>query len=143
MLIGPSNFLLALRVPFTPPTSKTPIIVRSVDYAGEEHPATSKRTVVVPIAQLPLRDADAIHKFKILAGARWTPEPPKDAGVGSSESGREHGYMKISCEDFPEPAQNLKWASDAIDRLIEEANVRFSFLRLVFFQLKINTGPQR
>lgn len=77
----------------------------------------------MPVAQLPLRDEDAIHKFKILAGPRWTPDPPKDAGVGPNEANREHGYMKISCEDFPEPAQNLKWASDVIERLIAEANV--------------------
>jgi hypothetical protein len=113
----------ALRRPFIPPTSATPLIVRSVDYAGEVHPATIKRTVVVPVAQLPLRDVDAMHKFKILAGVRWTPDPPKDAGVGPNETGREHGYIKVSCEDFPEPAQNLKWASDVIDRLIAEANV--------------------
>jgi small subunit ribosomal protein S35 len=115
-------YLVEFRVPFTPPTSATPLIVRSVDYAGEEHPATIKRTVVVPVAQLPLRDEDAIHKFKILAGVRWTPVPPKDAGVGPNETGREHGYIKIACEDFPEPAQNLKWASDVIERLLKEAN---------------------
>lgn len=114
--------LVVLRRPFTPPTSATPIIVRSIDYAGEEHPATNKQTIVVPVAQLPLRDEDAMHKFKVLAGVRWTPDPPKDAGVGPNETGREHGYIKISCEDFPHPAQNLKWASDVIDRLIEEAN---------------------
>lgn len=113
----------ALRVPFQPPTSKKPLISRSVDYAGEQHPATNKRTIVVPVAQLPLRDEDAIHKFKVLAGPRWTPDPPKDGGVGPNEADREHGYMKIACEDFPEPAQNLKWASDVIDRLIAEANV--------------------
>lgn len=110
-------------MPFTPPTSDTPLIVRSIDYAGEEHPATTKRTVVVPVAKLPLRDQAAAHKFKVLAGVRWTPEPPKDAGVGPNETGKEHGYFKISCQDFPEPAQNLKWASDVIDRLIAEANV--------------------
>jgi len=114
--------LVSLRRDFTPPTSATPIIVRSIDYAGEEHPATSKRTIVAPIAQLPLRDNDARHKFKVLAGVRWTPDPPKDAGVGPNETERKHGYIKISCEDFPHPAQNLKWASDVIDRLIAEAN---------------------
>lgn len=77
----------------------------------------------MPIAQLPLKGEDAIHKFKILAGVRWTPEPPKDAGIGPTESGREHGYIKISSEDFPHPAQNLKWASDVIDQLIEQSNV--------------------
>jgi small subunit ribosomal protein S35 len=80
--------------------------------------------VVVPVAQLPLKDNKAIHKFKLLAGVRWTLHPPKDAGLGPDETGREHGYFKISCDDFPEPAQNLKWASDMIDKLVEEAIVR-------------------
>ena len=115
----------ALRIPFSPPTSDTPLIVRSVEYVGEDHPAAIKQTVVVPVAQLPLRNKVALHKFKILAGVRWTPDPPKNAGVGPNETGREHGYIKISCEDFPDPAQNLKWASDMIDRLIAEANVSF------------------
>lgn len=128
----------ALRTPYTPPTSKTPLIVRSVDYAGEQHPATSKRTVVVAVAQLPLRDVDAIHKFKVLAGVRWTPDPPKDAGIGPNEVDRQHGYMKISCEDFPEPAQNLKWASDVIDRLIAEANVSMKYKQ--FFLSSILTA---
>lgn len=107
-----------------------------MDYAGEQHPATNKRTMVVPVAQLPLRDENAIHKFKVLAGPRWTPEPPKDAGIGPNESDRVHGYIKIACEDFPEPAQNLKWASDIIDRLIIEANVSPLFSLSVVLQLK-------
>jgi small subunit ribosomal protein S35 len=94
-----------------------------VDYAGEEHPATVKRSIVVSVGQLPLRGDDAIHNIKLLAGSRWTPEPPLDSGVGPNEPDREHGYIKISCEDFPKPAMNLKWASDALDRLIAEANV--------------------
>lgn len=97
-----------------------------IDYAGEEHPATVKRSVVVPVGQLPLQGDDAIHKIKLLAGPRWTPDPPSDSGVGPNEPDREHGYIKISCEDFPKPAMNLKWASDALDRLIAEANVELS-----------------
>lgn len=82
-----------------------------------------KRTIVAPVAKLPLKNDAAIHKFKLLAGVRWSLEPPRDAGIGPDESGREHGYIKISCEDFPRPGMNLKWASDALDRLITEANV--------------------
>ena len=51
-------------------------------------------------------------------------EPPKDAGVGKEEDVGNQGFVKISCEDFPSPAMNLKWASDALDRLIAAANVR-------------------
>ncbi|KAF8647934.1 hypothetical protein AX16_006466 [Volvariella volvacea WC 439] len=113
--------LVAFRKPFRPPTSATPLVVRSIDYAGEEHPATVKRVVVVPVDQLPLRDETAIHKLKLLAGPRWTPNPPADAGVSGLETWG-NGFIKISCEDFPKPSQNLKWASDALDRLISEAN---------------------
>lgn len=49
--------------------------------------------------------------------------------MGLNEAGKEHGYIKISCEDFPHPAQNLKWASDVIDRLVTEANVRVLSLK--------------
>ena len=114
---------LASRKPFVPPTPKTPVIVRSIFYGGEEHPVTVKRVIVVPVAYLPLKDDAARHSLKLIAGTRWTPTPPRDSGTGSDEPGGEHGYVKISCEDFPRPAMNLKWASDALDRLVEEANV--------------------
>ncbi|RPD81912.1 hypothetical protein L226DRAFT_475371 [Lentinus tigrinus ALCF2SS1-7] len=114
--------LVAYRKPFVPPDSSNPLIIRSVSYGGEPHPAAAKRTIVVPVAKLPLKNADAIHKFKVLAGVRWTPDPPADSGIGSEESGHEHGYFKISCEDFPKDAMNLKWASDTLDRLLAAAN---------------------
>lgn len=86
---------------------------------------TAKRTIVTPVSRLPLKNEAAIHKFKLLAGVRWSIEPPKDGGIGLSEMEAcgEHGYFKISCEDFPQSAMNLKWASDVIDRLVAEANV--------------------
>ena len=94
-----------------------------MSYGGEEHPAAVKRALTVAVSQLPLKDERAIHKFRLLAGVRWTPTPPKDSGIKPGESA-EHGYVKISCEDFPEPAMNLKWVSDRLDDLINEANVR-------------------
>ncbi|KAG9314291.1 mitochondrial ribosomal subunit protein-domain-containing protein [Chiua virens] len=113
---------VAFRKPFIPPTAEAPLVIRSVDYAGEEHLLTAKRTVVVPVAQLPLQNDLAIHKIKLLAGARWTPDPPKNAGVPlDTEQGR-HGYIKIACEDFPQPAMNLKWISDTIDGLVSTAS---------------------
>ncbi|KAI0830590.1 mitochondrial ribosomal subunit protein-domain-containing protein [Trametes gibbosa] len=114
--------LVAYRKPFVPPDSSLPLIVRSISYGGEPHPAAAKRTIVVPVARLPLKNEAAIHKFKVLAGVRWTPDAPTDAGVNAEESGGEHGYFKISCEDFPKAAMNLKWASDTLDRLLATAN---------------------
>lgn len=114
----------AFRKPFIPPTDR-PLAIRSIRFAGEEHPADKKRVVVANVDDLPLKDEDAIHKFKLLAGPRWTPSPPADAGVsGLKDWG--HGFIKISCEDFPQPAMNLKWTSDTLDKLITEANARSS-----------------
>ncbi|KAF5384956.1 hypothetical protein D9615_001447 [Tricholomella constricta] len=113
--------LVAYRKPFVPPSPATPVIVRSLDYAGEEHPATTKRVVVVSVDELPLRDALAVHKFKLLAGTRWTPNPPADAGISGLQIWR-NGFVKISCEDFPKASMNLKWASDTLDKLISVAN---------------------
>jgi len=92
-------------------------------YQGEPHPADVKRVIVVPVHSLPLKDEAALHKFIILAGSRWSPVPPTDGGVSGLDNWG-NGYIKISCEDFPRPSQNLKWASDTLDKLIEEANVR-------------------
>jgi len=114
--------LVQYRIPFTPPSTERPLIVRTIDYCGEEHPASAKRVVVSPVSQLPLRTPDAVHNIKLLAGARWSPETPRDSGVGLGEKVDEHGYIKISCEDFPEPGMNLKWISDVFDRLIEQAH---------------------
>jgi len=91
-------------------------------------PVLRKRVLVAPVAKLPLNGPKAIHNFKIIAGARWTIEPPKDGGIGNDEPKDQHGYVKISSENFPEPNQNLKWANDVLDRMIHEANVRlFTF----------------
>jgi len=114
--------LVAFRKPFVPPTPETPLVIRSISYGGEEHPVAVKRVVVAPVAHLPLKDDAARHSLKLIAGTRWTPTPPRDSGIGSDEPGGEHGYVKISCEDFTKPAMNLKWASDALDRLIGETN---------------------
>lgn len=115
--------VVAFRKPFVPPPPSQPLVIRSIAYGGEEHPVIRKRVIVTPVSRLPLKNDAAIHKFKLLAGPRWSPEAPKDSGLGHVEDSGAHGYIKISCEDFPEPAMNLKWASDALDRLIAEANV--------------------
>jgi len=90
-------------------------------------PVLRKRVLVAPVTKLPLNGPKAIHNFKIIAGVHWTIEPPKDSGVGKDELKDQHGYVKISSENFPEPNQNLKWANDVLIRMIREANVRLIF----------------
>lgn len=127
--------LAAFRKPFVPPTDKTPLVLRSFSYGGEPHPAEHKASLTVPVSRLPLHTPAAVHKFKLLAGVRWTPTPPKDAGLGPSEftvdgedaSGpgaqvAKEGYFKIASEDFPEVRMNVKWCSDVLDRMLAEAN---------------------
>lgn len=125
----------AFRKPFKPPTDARPLVIRSIHYAGEQHPARLKRVIVVPVARLPLKDKHAIHKLKLLAGVRWTPEAPADAGLSPAEKELEHGFIKISCEDFPRARMNLKWISDTIDRLVAEANVCHPLLETTCFIL--------
>ena len=96
-------------------------------YQGEGHPAVIKRAIVVPVDQLPLKGEQAIHKIKLLAGSRWTPNPPLDAGVSRNEEWK-NGFIKISCESFPKPSMNLRWASDTLDKLVEASNVRIFFI---------------
>ncbi|KAG2350271.1 hypothetical protein BDR05DRAFT_869329 [Suillus weaverae] len=114
--------LVAFRKPFVPPTAATPLVIRSVNFAGEQHPLTAKRSVVVPVAHLPLRNEVAFHRAKLLAGVRWMPEPPRDSGISADEDAAKHGFIKISCEDFPRANMNLKWISDTLDKLVLEAN---------------------
>ena len=121
----------AFRKPFVLPTRETPLVVRSISYGGEEHPATVKSALTVAVSQLPLKDKRAMYKFRLLAGVRWTPTPPKDSGIKLGESA-EHGYVKIACENFPEPAMNLKWVSDRLDDLINAANVCQISARFMF-----------
>lgn len=96
-------------------------------YGGIKHPVQRKAALVAPVTRLPLANKAAIHKFKLLAGVRWSLQPPRDSGVGKDEtkllSEGGHGYFKISHEAFPELSMNLKWCSDTLDRLIVEANV--------------------
>ena len=75
------------------------------------------------MSDLPLKGAQERHTFKLLAGPRWFPTPPTDAGISPEESQSEDGFIKISCEDFPKGPMNLKWASDTLDRLLAAANV--------------------
>jgi len=116
--------LKRLRSPFIPPTAATPLVIRSISYNGEEHPVTRKRVIVAAVSQLLLDSSQAVHKLKLLAGPRWSLQPPRDSGIGSEQHEKIgfHGYIKLSCEEFPEPEMNLKWGCDLLDNLLREAN---------------------
>jgi small subunit ribosomal protein S35 len=91
--------------------------------------------MVVAVNDLPLKNTMAKKRLILLAGPRWTPNPPTDAGI-SKYAEWEHGFVKISCEDFQQPARNLKWISDTLNKLVERANVS-NFTH--FFPLEMNT----
>lgn len=114
----------AFRRPFVPPPSDKYLTHRQLWYGGEEHPAEKKAVIVVPVSKLPLTQPSAVHKFKLIAGTRWSREYPKDSGFSSHEleSLGEQGFIKISCEDMPDHGLNLKWCSDVLDRMVKESN---------------------
>ncbi|BGP38019.1 37S ribosomal protein S24, mitochondrial [Rhodotorula kratochvilovae] len=110
--------LVAFRQPFTPPSSSAVVRVRHQHYQGEAHPASRKVTISAPISALPLPTPEARHKFKLLAGARWTPPLPGHEGEGT---------VKLACEMFPSERMNEKWCSDTLDKLLAEAATGDSF----------------
>ncbi|GAA5862254.1 hypothetical protein JCM8547_007784 [Rhodosporidiobolus lusitaniae] len=107
--------LVAFRQPFNPPSPSHSIQVRHQHYQGEPHPASRKVTVNVPVSSLSsaLKTPEARHKFKLLAGPRWTPALEGQEGEGS---------VKIGCELFPSERMNEKWCSDTLDKLLKEAS---------------------
>lgn len=89
------------------------IKVRHQHYQGEPHPASRKVSITFKASALPPLETEAQqHKFKLLCGPRWNALTDE---------------VKISCELFPTPEMNEKWCSDALDRLIKEAQVRSAF----------------
>ncbi|GAA5978864.1 hypothetical protein JCM11641_003593 [Rhodosporidiobolus odoratus] len=109
------NELVAFRQPFNPPSPKATLKVRHQHYQGESHPASRKVTVTVPVSSLPLSGPQAKHKFKLLAGPRWTPSLDAKEGQGQD------GQVKVACEVFPSERMNEKWCSDVLDKMIKEA----------------------
>lgn len=125
VLAQPLFCLVALRKPFKPPQSTTPLVVRSLYYGGEGHPVEKKRCITVAVDNLPLTSPQAVHRARLIAGTRWSPDPPKNSGISIKDDWGS-GYIKVACEDFPEPAMNFKWASDRIDEIVAAANVSYS-----------------
>jgi len=111
--------------------------VRHQHYQGEPHPASRKVTISAPIASLPLDTPAARHKFKLLAGPRWTPPLPGAAARQQQQQQQDEGEVKLACEMFPSERMNEKWCSDTLDKLVAEANVR------PFFPLSLPRAKKR
>ena len=85
----------------------TPLRFRYTTYMGEYHPSARKVVVtfhlphITPLLPSPLH-ADKLIK---LLGTRYNPETQT---------------AKLSCERFPEPAQNKRYLGDLVNSLIDE-----------------------
>ncbi|KAL7270974.1 37S ribosomal protein S24, mitochondrial [Rhizina undulata] len=97
--------LTALCKPFVPPTKKQILRFRYTTYMGEKHPAEPKVVMEVATIDLDLNDQQRAKLIK-LAGVRYNPETD---------------IIRMSCEMFEQPAQNKRYLSDVLDRLIAEA----------------------
>ncbi|KAI5855867.1 mitochondrial ribosomal subunit protein-domain-containing protein [Tricharina praecox] len=98
-------YLAQLAKPFVPPTDAQPLRFRYTTYMGEDHPAESKVVLEFSPADLGL-DIGQQAKLVKLVGRRYHP-------------GKR--IVKMSCEMFEHQAQNKRYLSDLLDKLIVEA----------------------
>lgn len=94
-------------VPFEPPGGEQVLRFRYTTYMGDKHPAEVKVTVEFCTMDLGLTPVQRSKLVKI-AGVRYNPE--KDT-------------VKMACEMFETQAQNKKYLSDTLDKLLAEAKV--------------------
>lgn len=97
-----------------------------------EHRINHRRSAIIPVASLPLKDADAIKRCKLIAGPKWTPGRPgvdetayqtnRGYNGGADDIGKE-GWLKMTGEKLDNGRMNRKMISDNLDRLIQAANV--------------------
>lgn len=136
--------LQALRTTYQPPAKEAILRLRSIHYQGEAHPATRKAVLTVNVSDLfrsgKLTSEAARRKFLLLAGTHWNPLEDRDGSDDRSKGssrftldgkqseieavalGTGVGSIKISCERFPNERMNVKWCSDAVDKMLQEAN---------------------
>ncbi|CAD6569495.1 MAG: hypothetical protein CYPHOPRED_003397 [Cyphobasidiales sp. Tagirdzhanova-0007] len=97
---------------YEPPSKSHFLQIRTLHYLDDPvHPASRKAVLQVRISDLTdtekaLSSPKSVRKFLLLAGPRWDPDRKS---------------VKISCEMFPTSNMNMKWCSDALERLIKEA----------------------
>ncbi|ODV97887.1 hypothetical protein PACTADRAFT_37907 [Pachysolen tannophilus NRRL Y-2460] len=88
-----------------PSVSTKPVTYRYTTYLGESHPAERKVVLSLKVKDLGL-DGRQEHKFKLLAGVRYDYQTD---------------CFKMSSERYPEPAQNARFLSDTLNRLLAES----------------------
>lgn len=81
------------------------ITYRYTTYIGEEHPASRKVVLSFKTSNLDLNSRE-LHKLRLLAKTRYDPNTD---------------IFKMSSELFEESAQNARYLSDVLERLIKEA----------------------
>lgn len=129
------SYTTAQRKTFSPPKGSIRF-TQIIDLSEPTSPIHNKRVLIAPVSTLPLADADAIQRIKLLAGPRWSPVPFNSGsdskltlnaeaghGAGAPHAQSKDGWIKISEERFEDGAMNRKSASDVLDKLIEAANV--------------------
>ena len=103
-----------MRRPYNPPSSSQIVKLQTIYHpADPNHPASKKAVITVSADAIQtaagyLDKPLAKRKFRILAGSRFDPKTDT---------------VKISCDRFPTLSMNQKWCSDALSRLIKEAEV--------------------
>lgn len=90
---------------FIPPSEDRILQFRFTTFFGEDHPSASKVVMRVDVRKLGLGEGELL-KLKKLAGSRIDHNTQ---------------ILKMSSERFNDPAQNRKYLSDTLDKLIKEA----------------------
>ncbi|ODN99624.1 hypothetical protein L198_03468 [Cryptococcus wingfieldii CBS 7118] len=112
----------ANKTKFTPPTS--PIrMTTTIDLSKPDSRFHTKCALTVPVSSLPLKSPEAIHRFKLLAGPRWSPgRPGREEFIQNEDTLGKEGWFKISEERFESSVQNKKSASLTLQKLVEAAS---------------------
>lgn len=97
--------LAQFRQPYIRPKDK-PVSYRYTTYLGESHPAERKVVLSLKTNSLGLNDRQ-LHKFRLLAGVRFDYLTDE---------------FKMSSDRYPEPAQNVRFLSGVLDKLVKEAS---------------------
>ncbi|KAH3902036.1 related to 37S ribosomal protein S24, mitochondrial [Saccharomycodes ludwigii] len=99
--------LVQYRQEYKRPNFKThPVTYKYTTYIGEEHPNSRKVVLNVKTAEIPGLEPKELHKLRLLAKTRY--DSTTDV-------------LKMSSDNYPEPAQNARYLSNILQRLIKEA----------------------
>ena len=98
--------LVQYRQEYRRPSPKTnPVTYRYTTYIGEDHPNSRKVVLSLKTKDLGLTEKE-VHKFRLLARTRYD---------------HTTDIFKMSTDRHPEAAQNARYLSDVLQRLIKEA----------------------